>query len=297
MRLGTRYVAPGLRPADRQEQATLKALAPDAAGARPGAGPRLVALAIESASGGVGLVLCSRVRALRGGSDPLGDGGTGESELLWSHPPRKWDIPEEILARSVFGPLGGIVEIGAVAATGTWDLADVSVREFVSRRQGDITRLLEVVQEVGGFGEPVMGIFDDLGYAREHPVEAPSLLLWSSGYEEVSDRFDQPDAVRRMSRVGADLQLTRFLDAMVEAAIAHGTDVARGAPLIAEALQIAVVLVGPALDGAHGDVTALRMWRVAHLAGLLLPDSPAAPEARALFRDYGHALDAVLGAP
>ncbi|MEU6760879.1 hypothetical protein ABZ916_00015 [Streptomyces sp. NPDC046853] len=207
----------------------------------------------------------------------------------------KWDIPEEILARSVFGPLGGIVEIGAVAATGTWELADVSVGGFVAARRGGVARLLGVVREVGGFGELVMGIFDELGYAREHPVEAPSLLLWSSGYEDVSSQFEQPAAVRRMCHVGAELQLTRFLDAMVEAAIVRGHEAARGAPLIAEALHIAVGLVGTALDGAHGVGTVLRMWRVAHLAGLLLPDSPARPEARTLYREYGHALDAVLG--
>ncbi|MGW6058720.1 hypothetical protein [Streptomyces sp. NPDC055189] len=210
--------------------------------------------------------------------------------------PSKWDIPEEILARSVFGPLGGIVEVGAVAATGTWDLADVSVREFVSERRGDVARLLEVVREVGDFGEAVMGIFDELGYLREHPVEAPSLLLWSSGYEDVWRPFDHPGAVRRMSRVGADLQLTRFLDAMVDAAIARGPAVARGAALIAEALQIAVELAGAAVDDARGAFTVLRMWRTSRLADLLLPDSPARPEARVLFREYGHALDALLDA-
>ncbi|MFH8488719.1 hypothetical protein [Streptomyces longisporoflavus] len=50
-----------------------------------------MAIAIESDSGG-GLVLCGRVSVRRGGSDPLGD--TGESEILWSHPPGKfWDAP------------------------------------------------------------------------------------------------------------------------------------------------------------------------------------------------------------
>ncbi|WP_405925305.1 hypothetical protein [Streptomyces sp. NBC_00035] len=36
-------------------------------------------------------------------------------------------IPEARLAREIFGPLGGIVEIGAVQATGTWTLPDVSM--------------------------------------------------------------------------------------------------------------------------------------------------------------------------
>ncbi|MEV6754055.1 hypothetical protein [Streptomyces sp. NPDC051214] len=216
----------------------------------------------------------------------------------------RYDIPEETLARSVFGPLGGIVEIGAVASAGTWDLADVSVGDFVAGRQGDVVRLLEVVRQIGDFGEPVMGIFDELGYLREHPVEASSLLLWSSGYEDVRGQFDQPHAVRRMSRLGADLQLTRFLQALITAAIARGPEVPRGAALIAEALRVAAGLVGNASaeeSGGPGNgatsMAVLRMWRVAHLADLLLPNSPAHPEARPLFRAYGHALEELLGGP
>lgn len=146
-----------------------------------------------------------------------------------------------------------------------------------------------------------MGIFDGLGYLREHPVSAPPMLMWSSMYEEMSPRLEEPDAVRRTSRMGADLQLTRFLQALVNAAIARGPEVARGAPLIAEALRIAVGLVGGAMDEDHGSArgarTVLRMWRVAFLADLLLPNSPARPDARVLFREYGHALDALLDAP
>ncbi|MEU6769635.1 hypothetical protein ABZ916_44825 [Streptomyces sp. NPDC046853] len=81
VQLGTRYVAPRLRPANSQEQAALETLAHDTMGA----GRNFVAIAIESDSGG-GLVLCSGVSALRSGRDPLGD--TGASEILWS-----WNAP------------------------------------------------------------------------------------------------------------------------------------------------------------------------------------------------------------
>ncbi|MEV2250201.1 hypothetical protein AB0I94_06450 [Streptomyces sp. NPDC050147] len=239
----------------------------------------------------------------------LGSGSSGlraaeESEnLITSAPSRmpEWDIPEDALGRAVFGPLGGIVEIGAVAATETWSPQEASVDELGSTRRDDVARLLEVIKEVGDFGGPVMEIFDELGYLRAHPVSAPAMLMWSSVYEDVSPRLGEPDTVRRMSRVGADLQLTRFLQALVNAAIARGPGVARGAALIAEALRIAVGLVGGALDegpdSARGAMTVYRMWRVAFLADLLLPDSPARPDARALFREYAHALDALLGAP
>ncbi len=207
-------------------------------------------------------------------------------------------MSESVLGRAVFGPLGGIIEIGAVAATGTWSLADVSVGDFVSQRQDDVTRLLETIRDVGDFTQPVMALFDELGYTRDHPVAAPSLLMWSAGYEEVSARLEEPAAVRRMSRVGADLQLARLLQALVDAAIARGPEVARGAGLIAEALRIATGLVAGALDGDADTATraVYRMWRVAFLAGLLLPDSSARPEARPRFREYGHALEHLLGA-
>ncbi|MGW7086440.1 hypothetical protein ACWGH2_23475 [Streptomyces sp. NPDC054871] len=213
----------------------------------------------------------------------------------------EWNIPEDVLGRAAFAPLGGIVEIGAVAATGAWSLQDASVSAFGSARQNDVVRLLAVVQEVGDFEEATMEIFDGLGYLREHPVGAPSMLMWSSVYEEVSPRLEEPDAVRRMSRMGADLQLTRFLQALVNAAITRGPGVTRGAPLIAEALRIAVGLAGGAMDedpdSARGASAVFRMWRVTFLADLLLPSSPARPDARVLFREYGHALEQLLGAP
>ncbi|MER5255659.1 MULTISPECIES: hypothetical protein [unclassified Streptomyces] len=209
----------------------------------------------------------------------------------------EWNISEEVLGRAVFAPLGGIIEIGAVAATETWSLRDASVGGFVAARQHDVARVLEVVREAGDFGDATMEILDGLGYLREHPVSAPSLLMWSSVYEDVSPRLEEPDSVRRMSHVGADLQLTRFLQALVNAAIARGPEVERGAALIAEALRIAAELVSGTSDDTVGSTpaTVLRMWRVAFLADLLLPNSPARPDARSLFREYGHALDALLG--
>ncbi|MEV5977085.1 hypothetical protein [Streptomyces sp. NPDC052114] len=209
----------------------------------------------------------------------------------------EWTLPESVLARSVFAPLGGIVEIGAVAATGTWTLTDASVAGFVAARRGEVARILELVQEIGDFGAPAMGILDELGYLREHPVEAASLLLWSSGYEEVSPRLEEPDAVRRMSRMAADLQPARFLQALIEAAITRGPDVPQGAELIAEALRMATDLLADASDDnspAAATRTAFRIWRTTHLAGLLLPTSQAHPEARPLFRAYGHAVDELL---
>ncbi|MGP3922440.1 hypothetical protein [Streptomyces sp. 8N616] len=76
VQLGTRYVAPQVRLGTEGERAALEALA------QSGTGPRHIALALRTETG-TGLVLCRRVRVLRGGTDPLGD--VEDSEVLWSH--------------------------------------------------------------------------------------------------------------------------------------------------------------------------------------------------------------------
>ena len=67
-------------------------------------------------------------------------------------------VPEQALAREIFGPLGGVVEIGAVAATGTWEVARASVAGLVSRHRDEVDRLLALVREIGQFSEPSMAI-------------------------------------------------------------------------------------------------------------------------------------------
>ncbi|MGI5367995.1 hypothetical protein [Streptomyces iakyrus] len=152
----------------------------------------------------------------------------------------------EPLARAVFAALGGIVEIGAVRSTGTWLLPDVSVEAFLETRQGDLRCLVEGVRAVGRVSDEVMTIADELGYFRDHEVHAASLLLWSEGIAGLPDpveRLEEPALVRRMCRIGADLQLTRLLQALVTAALAAGTEPGEGAAGMAEILRLACGLV------------------------------------------------------
>ncbi|MGW0865434.1 hypothetical protein [Streptomyces sp. NPDC002611] len=204
-----------------------------------------------------------------------------------------------MLAREIFGPLGGVMEVGAVSATGTWSVGEASVGELVSRRRGEVDRLLELVQGIGGFSSATMAIADELGYLREHEVTAPSLLLWSGAVEGIPSRLDElerPDVVRRMCHMAADLQLTYFLQALVTAAVAAETEVRQGAGEIAEVLTVAVGLAGatsrstPALTPA----TVFRMWRVAHLPGLLRPEADTPEYGKAGFRAYERALEVVV---
>ncbi|MEU1574261.1 hypothetical protein ABZ519_24495 [Streptomyces collinus] len=200
------------------------------------------------------------------------------------------------MARAVFAALGGVVEIGAVRATGTWMLADVSVRDFLASRQGDLRRLTEGVRAVGRFSDEVMAIADELGYFADHAVPAASLLLWSEGITGVPqppERLEEPALVRRMCRIGADLQLTRLLQALVTAALAAGIEPGEGAAGIAEILRVACGLAEPGRAGiTPADVH--RMWRVAHLPGILRPASDAPEWGKAGYRAYDAELERLL---
>uniref|UniRef100_A0AAU1ZYD2 Uncharacterized protein n=2 Tax=Streptomyces TaxID=1883 RepID=A0AAU1ZYD2_9ACTN len=201
-------------------------------------------------------------------------------------------VSEVRLARAVFGPLGGVVEVGAVNATGTWALADVSVGVFLDRRQSDVERLLDGIRSVCRFGDAAMAIVDELGRFRDHEVPAAFLLLWSAGVTGVPqplEKLEEPPVVRRMCRMAADLQLTYFLQALITAALATGTDPRQGAPKVAELLRTAADLA----DGTGGSapLDIFRMWRVAHLPGILRPGSDAPESGKAGFRAYDELLE------
>ncbi|GGW92044.1 hypothetical protein [Streptomyces lomondensis] len=207
-------------------------------------------------------------------------------------------VPESVLAREVFGPLGGVVEVGAVSATGTWSLGTASVGELVIRRRDEIGRVLELIRGIGGFSDSTMAIADELGYLRDHEVTAPALLLWSGAIEGIPSRLEdleRPDAVRRMCHMAADLQLTYLLQALVTSAIAAEgdvPDVRRKAAMVAEALGIACEIADG--TGRSAPPLVFRAWRVAHLPGILRPDAGTPEHGKAGFRAYDQALEALM---
>ncbi|NGO10357.1 hypothetical protein G5C60_22905 [Streptomyces sp. HC44] len=206
-------------------------------------------------------------------------------------------VPEARLARAVFGPLGGVVEIGAVNFTGTWEIADVSVGDFLAHRQGDVERLLDGIRSVCRFSTAAMAIVDELGRFRHHEVPAAFLLLWSGGITGVPqpiERLEEPPVVRRMCRMAADLQLTEFLQALITAALEAGTEARHGAGQVAAVLGIAADLADT--TGRSAPESVFRMWRVAHLPGILRPESDAPETGKAGFRAYDEALEELLAA-
>ncbi|MEU5396880.1 hypothetical protein [Streptomyces tibetensis] len=202
----------------------------------------------------------------------------------------------ERLGRAIFAPLGGIVEIGTVRSTGTWLLPGVSVGAFPEPRQEDLCRLMEGVRVVGRFSGEVMAIADALGYFADHDVPAASLLLRSEGITGVPEppqRLEEPALVRRLCRIGADLQLTRLLQALVTAALAAGAESGEGAVGIAEVLRVACGLVEPG-RARITPAEVQRMWRVAHLPAILRPASDAPDWGKTGYRAYDAELERVL---
>ncbi|MGW1063095.1 hypothetical protein ACWD4F_01045 [Streptomyces aureus] len=205
------------------------------------------------------------------------------------------EIHPQSYARTVFAALGGVVEIGAVNHTGTWDPADVSVGDFLAPRGEAVARVMAAVRTIGRFDDAVMAVADELGYLREHPVEAPWLLLWSAGItwdpESPEDLayLEDPRVVRRMCRMGADLQLANLLDALVTAGIAARVDAEEGGGLIAEVVRDACELVDE--TGRSTPENVFRMWRVARLPDVLRPDSGAPEWGKAGYRAYDAELE------
>lgn len=197
-----------------------------------------------------------------------------------------------MLARSVIAPLGGLLEIGAVTATGTWDLAGASLGAFLAEREGELTRVLAGVRGLCAFGPVFTTVADELGFFSDHEITAPSLLLWSGGVEGVRPGLEHPTAVRRTCRTGADLQLTELLHALVTAALVAGTGAVSGARELAGVLSLATGLADG--TGHCTPATAFRAWRLRHLVPVLRPDSGAPESGKEGFRAYERAMDAVI---
>ncbi|MFI1397562.1 hypothetical protein [Streptomyces sp. NPDC020681] len=95
-------------------------------------------------------------------------------------------VSETSLVREIFGPLGGIVELGAVSVAGPKPLNDVSVGDFAANHRSELDHILVAIREIGDFHPSTMALVDELGWHRDHEVTAPSLLLWSGSIEPFS---------------------------------------------------------------------------------------------------------------
>ncbi|NED00296.1 hypothetical protein G3I55_01270 [Streptomyces sp. SID6648] len=203
------------------------------------------------------------------------------------------EISEEAVGREVFGPLGGIVELGAVVDAGpARSLKSVSVAEFAARHREGLNRIALDIQKVENFDSTTMAILDELGWYHDHEITAPSLLLRSGGIEEFSPQLENAESVQRMLRAGSDLQMTHLLHALVGAAVFRNETMESPAPRIVDTVRNAANLLR--VDPNDAARLTFRMWRTAFLPSILMPSTHASVTTRKLYRKLALELENLL---
>jgi hypothetical protein len=202
-------------------------------------------------------------------------------------------ISETGLGYDVFAPLWGILELGAVTESAARVLRDVSLADFVAAHRDEVDRLLALVRTIGDFSPETMAVFESQGGWNEgHEVTAEYLTIYSGCIENYPPEVGDPAVLRRMVRMGGDLQLVAFMDALVGTATVRGPGPDTAVPLVVEAVRTAGSLLGVRSGRAVADT--FRMWRVTSLPDTLRPDSSSSAEAKTQFRAYAHGLEAVI---
>ncbi|MFD5629510.1 hypothetical protein [Streptomyces sp. NPDC127072] len=200
-------------------------------------------------------------------------------------------ISETGLGYDVFAPLWGILELGAVVASGSGPLEDVSLAGFVAGHRDELDRLLAVVRDIGDFSAETMAIFEQQGGWTDGRAVTPEYLMMYSGcIEAYPPAVDDPLVLRRMVRMGSDLQLATLMHALVGAAVVRGPGLAAAPELVVGAVRAAGSLLS--LDTDHSASDVFRMWRVKFLPDILRPDAPAREGAKEGLRQFAHALEA-----
>ncbi|MFI6487665.1 hypothetical protein [Streptomyces sp. NPDC050564] len=202
-------------------------------------------------------------------------------------------ISETGLGYDEFAPLWGILELGAVTASGARSLQDVSLPDFVAAHRDEVDRLIEVVRDIGDFSAETLAIFERQGgWSDGREVTAEYLMMYSGFIEGYPPDIDDPGVVRRMVHMGNDLQLATFMHALVGAATARGPGLDAAPALVVAAVRMAGSLLG--VDGERVVSDTFRMWRVKFLPDILRPGSPSHEGGKANVRKYAHALEGLI---
>ncbi|MET7391496.1 hypothetical protein ACFYPT_41010 [Streptomyces sp. NPDC005529] len=204
-------------------------------------------------------------------------------------------ISETGLGYDVFAPLWGILELGAVSDSVGGGLGDVSLGGFVAARRNDLERLLATVRDIGEFSSDTMAIFESQGGWNDgREVTAEYLMMYSGCIEQYPPDLDDPIVLRRMVRMGSDLQLVIFVDALVGTSTVRGPGPEFSVPLVVDAVRRAGDFLG--LRGERVVSDTFRMWRVKYLPDILRPDSNAPDAVKGNLRAQAHALERFIDA-
>ncbi|TVT26319.1 hypothetical protein FNH05_31555 [Amycolatopsis rhizosphaerae] len=203
-------------------------------------------------------------------------------------------VSEEALAYEIFGPLWGLVHLGAAASMPPRGPGESRVADFARSRGGELERILGLVARIGGLSPAVLDLFRNQAVWVSAPDTTVAdivgyLAIHSGSIEDFPPDLADPEVLGRVVAVGGDLQLASLLHALVGAAVGRPAELTGElAPDIVEAVRLAGALAGP--EHVTAPSQTLRLWRTALLPGVLRPDSPSPTEIKAGFRRYAHVL-------
>lgn len=206
-------------------------------------------------------------------------------------------VSETTLGYEIFRPLWAMVVLGAVASVQSKPLQETTLVEYVTSQRSNLDRLLGTIRAVGDFSTETMAIFEEQGgWRSDHVVTIDELsmdmVMYSGFIEEYPPDVHDSAVVRRLLDAGTDLQLANFMNALVDTAMARGPGLESSSALIIDAVRMAGSLLGIHRGSLASD--AFRLWRVAFLQNVLLPDSIAPENTRKDLRKYVRVLGNIV---
>ncbi|MFR9724871.1 hypothetical protein ACL02R_16130 [Streptomyces sp. MS19] len=203
---------------------------------------------------------------------------------------------EEVCARAVFAPLGGLVVLATVAtAPPATPLADLSAAAFSSAHGNALDLVLEDIRAATGFTPAGMQLFEEMGWHRD-PDFAVRLPQWLQRTESPPLEADDPVVRARLVSAGRDFQFSEFLTGLVSAALTlrPGPPGGQAEPIV-RALRGTARLSG--LDQDSGVRAVFRIWRVARLGVILTDGHRFTRDDQDRWRTYGQRIGALIGQP
>ncbi|WP_147989510.1 hypothetical protein [Streptomyces sp. t39] len=191
-------------------------------------------------------------------------------------------MSRELVAREIFGPLGGVLEISAVRYSGYLVPVEArSFQSFVAGIEDELAAILDQIENLSKISRSEASIFESLGYGAPHEISLAALVMWSCGVAGFSS-----NDVERMVVAGSDIQLSRLTQALIFSAPSEG--VAANSEVIRRILLGCLRILG---RSTTGDLSlALRIWSVSILPAYLSPAAGASADSREKVRAYARCL-------
>ncbi|MGW3404263.1 hypothetical protein [Streptomyces zhihengii] len=191
-------------------------------------------------------------------------------------------MSRELVAREIFGPLGGVLEIAAVRRSGCLVPVDAhSFQSFAVGIEDELAAILDQIESLSRISRCEASVFERLGYGAPHEISLAALVMWSCGVAGMSS-----DDVERMVVAGSDIQLSRLVQALIFSA--PSDEVSANSEMIRRILLGCLRILGRSTEGGLSLV--LRIWSASTLPAYLSPTSGASAASKEKVRAYARSL-------